>query len=112
VFERANGTVQHDFCVIERAKNAGLSRASRESSTKQEKRWNFLLLIINEKQLFSKKTSKSGLHFFRTWGIIISVFGAHRVLPAGSAYAIGAGMNDTLLLFVPNETKTQTNNLK
>jgi len=82
------------------------------SSGKQEKSWNFLLLIMSEKQLFSKKSSKNGLHFLRTWGIIISVFGAHRVLPAGSAYAIGAGMNNTLLLFVPNETKTQTNNLK
>ena len=72
-----------------------------------------VFIVDNERETtFFKKIFKKGLAFFTNLGYNNISFWSTSGSSRRFGPAIGAGMKDTLLLFVPNETKTQTNNLK
>ena len=72
-----------------------------------------LFIVDNERETtFFKKIFKKGLAFFANLGYNNISFWSTSGSSRRFGPAIGAGMKDALMLFVPNETKTQTNNLK
>ena len=97
------------FSACEKRPLSGFERNFKRKNGKKIE----LFIVDNERETtFFEKIFKKGLAFFANLGYNNISFWSTSGSFRRFGPAIGAGLKDALMLFVPNETKTQTNNLK